>query len=179
VPTVGHQCADARDRAVCQISGSGQLLLHDAGLRASVKQDQHLIGRNVRVDLPELIDDQGEFLHPRRILTLGEKEIGRETIRRLRLRQPSRASDSQAESSETQFEWLYARQDAWPAAEILRLHHCNTAKRPYEAPWSFLCGTMWSLISPRAKGISGPEEFWSSPQKDIFNTIRFKADIGW
>jgi hypothetical protein len=50
-----------------------------------------------------------------------------------------------------------------------RLHHCNTAKRPYEAPWSVLCGTMWSLISPRAKGISGPEEFWSSPQKDFFN----------
>src|SRR5258708_7107551 len=23
---------------------------------------------------------------------------------------------------------------------------------------------MWSLISPRAKGISGPEKFWSSPR---------------
>jgi hypothetical protein len=37
---------------------------------------------------------------------------------------------------------------------------------------------MWSPISSRAKGISGPEKFWSSPQKDFFNTIRFKADIG-
>ena len=33
---------------------------------------------------------------------------------------------------------------------------------------------MWSLISPRAKGISGPEKFWSSPQKDFFNTICHK-----
>jgi hypothetical protein len=33
---------------------------------------------------------------------------------------------------------------------------------------------MWSLISPRAKGISGPEKFWWSPQKDFFNTIRQK-----
>src|SRR5258705_716428 len=33
------------------------------------------------------------------------------------------------------------------------------------------------LISPRAKGISGPEKFWSSPQKDFFNTIRSKADV--
>jgi len=34
-----------------------------------------------------------------------------------------------------------------------------------------LCETMWSLISPRAKRISSPEKFWSSPQKDFFNTI--------
>jgi hypothetical protein len=27
----------------------------------------------------------------------------------------------------------------------------------------FLCETMWSLISPRAKRISGPEKLWSSP----------------
>src|SRR5436190_18084816 len=40
-----------------------------------------------------------------------------------------------------------------------------------EAPWSFLNDTMWSLISPRAKGISGSENFWSSPQKDFCNTI--------
>jgi hypothetical protein len=28
------------------------------------------------------------------------------------------------------------------------------------------------LITPRAKRISGPEKFWSPPQKDFFNTIR-------
>jgi len=54
-----------------------------------------------------------------------------------------------------------------------RLPHCNTPQRPYEAPWSFLCETMWSLISLRAKRISGPEKFWS-PQKDFFNTIGTK-----
>ena len=31
--------------------------------------------------------------------------------------------------------------------------------------------TAHTPISPRAKGISGPEKFWSSPQKDFFNTI--------
>jgi hypothetical protein len=36
---------------------------------------------------------------------------------------------------------------------------------------------MWSLISPRAKGISGPEKFWWSPQKDFFNTINATADL--
>ena len=30
---------------------------------------------------------------------------------------------------------------------------------------------MWSLISLRTKRISRPEKFWSSPQKDFFNTI--------
>jgi len=30
---------------------------------------------------------------------------------------------------------------------------------------------MWSLISPRAKRISGSRNFRSSPQKDFFNTI--------
>src|SRR5258707_7798390 len=35
---------------------------------------------------------------------------------------------------------------------------------------------MGSLISPRAKGISGPEKFWSSPQKDFFNTILLPPD---
>jgi hypothetical protein len=33
---------------------------------------------------------------------------------------------------------------------------------------------MWSLISPRAKRVSGPGEFWSSSQKDFFNTIGAK-----
>jgi hypothetical protein len=37
---------------------------------------------------------------------------------------------------------------------------------------------MWSLISPRAKGISGPEKFSSSPQKDFFNTIGGEAEVG-
>jgi hypothetical protein len=31
--------------------------------------------------------------------------------------------------------------------------------------------TMWSLTSPRAKRISGPKKFRSSPEKDFFNTI--------
>jgi hypothetical protein len=39
---------------------------------------------------------------------------------------------------------------------------------------------MWPLISPRAKRISSPEKFWSSLQKDFFNTICQKqtSDIG-
>ena len=35
---------------------------------------------------------------------------------------------------------------------------------------------MRSLISLRAKGISGPEKFWASPQKDFCNTINLRAD---
>jgi hypothetical protein len=31
---------------------------------------------------------------------------------------------------------------------------------------------MWSLKSPRAKRISGPKKFHSSPKKDFFNNIR-------
>ncbi len=34
----------------------------------------------------------------------------------------------------------------------------------------FLCVTMWSLASPRAKRISGPKKFRSSAKKDFFNT---------
>jgi hypothetical protein len=34
-----------------------------------------------------------------------------------------------------------------------------------------LCETIWSLTSPRAKRISGPKKFHSSPKKDFFNTI--------
>jgi hypothetical protein len=48
---------------------------------------------------------------------------------------------------------------------ILRSAHAKLRGR-------FLCETMWSLILPRAKGISGPENFWSAPQKDFFNTIQ-------
>jgi hypothetical protein len=38
----------------------------------------------------------------------------------------------------------------------------------------FLCETMLSLASPRAKRISGPKKFHSSPKKDFFNSIRQK-----
>jgi hypothetical protein len=31
---------------------------------------------------------------------------------------------------------------------------------------------MWSLTSPRAERISGPEKFRSSARKDFFNSIR-------
>jgi hypothetical protein len=37
-----------------------------------------------------------------------------------------------------------------------------------------LCETMWSLISPCAKRIRGPEKFLSSPQKDFCNNIGTK-----
>jgi hypothetical protein len=37
-----------------------------------------------------------------------------------------------------------------------------------------MCETMWSLASPRAKRISGPKKFRSSPKKDFFNTIGAK-----
>jgi hypothetical protein len=38
----------------------------------------------------------------------------------------------------------------------------------YEGRWSFLRETMWSLTSPRAKRISGPKKFRSSPKKALF-----------
>jgi hypothetical protein len=41
----------------------------------------------------------------------------------------------------------------------------------YEGRWSFLYETTWSPMSPRAKRISDPKNFRSSPQKDFFNTI--------
>jgi len=44
-------------------------------------------------------------------------------------------------------------------------------------PWSSLCETMWSLISRRAKRISGSKSSRSSPQKDFCNTIRPKAVV--
>ena len=47
----------------------------------------------------------------------------------------------------------------------------NAPQEPIEGPWSFLCKTMWSLISPRAESISGPENFRSSARKDFFNSI--------
>jgi len=34
-------------------------------------------------------------------------------------------------------------------------------------------------MSPRAKGISGPKKFRSSPLKDFFNTIGGKAEVGF
>jgi hypothetical protein len=55
-----------------------------------------------------------------------------------------------------------------------RLYRCNACQARYERPWSFLCKTMWSLTSPRAERISGPEKFRSSSRKDFFNNIRQK-----
>jgi hypothetical protein len=63
-----------------------------------------------------------------------------------------------------------SKSSVWTKPRLAKVH-CNAAQRQYEAPWSFLRETMWSLILPRAKGISGPEKFWSSPQEDFFNTI--------
>ena len=40
-----------------------------------------------------------------------------------------------------------------------RLYRCNACQARYERPWSFLCKTMWSLTSPPAECISGPEKF--------------------
>jgi hypothetical protein len=39
-----------------------------------------------------------------------------------------------------------------------RLGRCNARQGRYEGPWSFLGKTMWSLTSPRAERISGPEK---------------------
>jgi hypothetical protein len=36
---------------------------------------------------------------------------------------------------------------------------------------------MWSLTSPRADRISGPEKFWPFPQKDFCNTIGHETDM--
>src|SRR3984893_2959252 len=52
-----------------------------------------------------------------------------------------------------------------------RLDRCNAPQRRCEDRWLFLCETMWSLTSPRAKRISGPKKFRSPPRKDFFNTI--------
>jgi hypothetical protein len=52
-----------------------------------------------------------------------------------------------------------------------RLGRCNARQGRYEGPWSFLGKTMWSLTSPRAECISGPEKFRSSARKDFFNSI--------
>jgi hypothetical protein len=52
-----------------------------------------------------------------------------------------------------------------------RFHRCSARYARYEGPWSFLCKTMWSLTSPRADRISGPEKFCSSARKDFFNSI--------
>jgi hypothetical protein len=57
------------------------------------------------------------------------------------------------------------------------LYGCNPLSADTKVGGSFLCETMWSLTSPRAKRISGPKKFRSSPKKDFFNTIRAKADI--
>jgi hypothetical protein len=52
-----------------------------------------------------------------------------------------------------------------------RFYCCNARWGRYEGPWSFLCKTMWSLTSPLAERISGPEKFRSSARKDFFNSI--------
>jgi hypothetical protein len=59
-----------------------------------------------------------------------------------------------------------------------RLCRCNALQRRYEGPWSLLCETMWSRTSSRAKRISGPKKFRSSPEKDFFNTIDPKRTNG-
>ena len=48
----------------------------------------------------------------------------------------------------------------------------------YEGSWSILRGTMWSLMLPRTKRISGPKNFRSSDEKDLFNTICQKRNSG-
>jgi hypothetical protein len=61
-----------------------------------------------------------------------------------------------------------------PSSSIYFLVAPHGGIRPalrHEGPWSFLCKTMWSLISPRAERISGPENFRSSARKDLFNGI--------
>ena len=47
----------------------------------------------------------------------------------------------------------------------------------YGGPWSFLCETMRFLISSRAKGMSGPENFGRRFQKDFFDTIGGNAGL--
>jgi hypothetical protein len=51
------------------------------------------------------------------------------------------------------------------------LRCCDALQDRYEGPWSFLCETMCSLTSARAKRIGGPKHFRSSAEKDVFNTI--------
>jgi hypothetical protein len=59
-----------------------------------------------------------------------------------------------------------------------RFYCCNARWGRYEGPWSFLCKTMWSLTSPLAERISGPEKFRSSARKDFFNSIcHFRTNV--
>jgi hypothetical protein len=55
-----------------------------------------------------------------------------------------------------------------------RFYRCNAREGRYEGPWSFWCKTMWSLTSPVAERISGPEKFRSSARKDFYNNIGTK-----
>ena len=48
----------------------------------------------------------------------------------------------------------------------------------YEGPWSFLCETMWSLTSPRAKRISGSKKFSFVTPKGLFQHYLPGTDIG-
>jgi len=49
---------------------------------------------------------------------------------------------------------------------------CLAIQRRYEASWSILDESIWSLTSPRVKRISGSKTFRSSLQKSFFTTIR-------
>ena len=50
-------------------------------------------------------------------------------------------------------------------------------QRRYEAPWSFLYETMWSPISPRAKGISILKNFGRRPKEGQTLTWRWSAPL--
>jgi hypothetical protein len=63
---------------------------------------------------------------------------------------------------------------------IFRFLCCGLAiHRRHEGPWSISDGSIWSLMSPRVKRISGSKKFRSSPQKDFFNTIWGKVDFAY
>jgi hypothetical protein len=58
---------------------------------------------------------------------------------------------------------------------IFRRSYCRKALwGQYESRWSFWYETMWSLMSPRAKRISGPKKSRSSAKKDFCNKIGAK-----
>ena len=58
------------------------------------------------------------------------------------------------------------------------LCYCVAFQRRYEAPWLFLYETMWSPISPRAKGISILKNFGRRPKEGQTLTWRWSAPLG-
>jgi len=71
--------------------------------------------------------------------------------------------------------------DAPKISRKLILRHscrCKALWRRYEGPWSFLCETMRSLISPRAKRINGSSSLLKNLEMEIFLILAGRCQGG-